>query len=402
MEMIQGGGIASAQGFQVGVAMAGIKKSDRYDLAVIHSLYPCSAAGVFTKNKVQAAPIKVSKAHLKEGLPTTIVVNSGCANACTGAQGEADAKTMAAYSAQGLGCHLEDVLVASTGVIGAYLPMDKVVAGIQEATSHMSAEHGHQAALAIMTTDTQVKECAVEIQIADKKVCVGAIAKGSGMIHPDMATMLGFVTTDVAIEKTLLQRLLKEAVDISFNMVTVDGDTSTNDCLFVLANGASGLPELRQETDDGFQAFKEALIFVCVELAKMIARDGEGASKFLSVRVEGASTEKDARMAAKTIARSSLVKAAIYGRDANWGRVLCALGYSGASFDPEKVDMYLGPIQMMEQGRGLIFDEEAAKAYFQQEQIDVLVRLHDGQEQAQAWGCDLTHDYVSINADYRS
>lgn len=402
MEMIQEGGITTAQGFQVGVAQAGIKKPGRYDLAVIHSQYPCTAAGVFTKNKVQAAPIKISKAHLSGGAPTTIVVNSGCANACTGAQGEADAKAMASFTAQGLGCTPEEVLVASTGVIGAYMPMDKIGAGIKEATSHMSAKHGHQAALAIMTTDTRSKEVAVEILLDGKKVRIGAIAKGSGMIHPDMATMLGFVTTDASIEQTLLQRLLKEVVDVSFNMVTVDGDTSTNDCLFILTNGASGIPEIRQEKDKGFQQFKEALTYVCVELAKMIAKDGEGASKFLSVKVEGASSENDARIAAKTIARSSLVKAAIYGRDANWGRVLCALGYSGASFNPEKVDMYLGSIQMMEQGRGLVFDEEAAKAYFEQDQIDVLVRLHDGEEQAQAWGCDLTHDYVSINADYRS
>jgi glutamate N-acetyltransferase/amino-acid N-acetyltransferase len=293
-------------------------------------------------------------------------------------------------------------MVASTGVIGAYLPMDKVLSGIADAAHDLNANNGALAAQAIMTTDTVSKEIAVQIELAGKTVTMGGMAKGSGMIHPDMATMLGFITTDAAITPELLQQILREAAAGTFNMVTVDGDTSTNDSLFALANGCAGNPVLDQASGPDYASFVEAITFVCEAIAKMIAKDGEGATKFLTIRIEGAVTLEEARKAARTVAGSSLVKAAIYGKDANWGRMICALGYSGIEFDPAKVDMFLGPIQVMTQGSGLLFDEIAAKEYFNQDDILAVIRLHVGDQQAEAWGCDLTHDYVSINADYRS
>lgn len=402
IRILSGGTITAPKGFLAGAAQAGIKKPGRYDLTLIYSPALCSAAGVFTRNKVQAAPVLLSKAHLAGGKSHGVVVNSGCANACTGPQGDKDAFQMASAAAAAVGCSAQEMFVASTGVIGAYLPMDKVLKGIQDAAADLSQDHGALAARAIMTTDTVPKETAVQIDIAGTTVTVAAMAKGSGMIHPDMATMLGFITTDAAITPELLQLTLSRAADATFNMVTVDGDTSTNDSLYLLANGEAGNPPLTKESDEGFTQFAEAVTFVCRTLAKMIAKDGEGATKFLAVRVEGAATLEDARIAAKTIAGSSLVKAAIYGKDANWGRMICALGYSGAQFDPLKVDMFLGPIQMMAKGSGLIFDEAAAKKYFEHDEIQAVIQLHCGEFSAEAWGCDLTHDYVSINADYRS
>ncbi len=402
IQILSGGTITAPKGFLAGAAQAAIKKPGRYDLTLIYSPGLCSAAGVFTRNKVQAAPVLISKAHLAGGQSHGVVVNSGCANACTGAQGDQDALQMAAAAGKALGCPAEQILVASTGVIGAYMPMERVLKGIQDAAAQMSADCGALAAQAIMTTDTVPKEVAVQVLVGGTPVTVAAMAKGSGMIHPDMATMLGFITTDAAITPALLQTTLSRAADATFNMVTVDGDTSTNDSLFALANGEAKNPLLAQEWDAGYGDFAEAVVYVCRTLAKMIAKDGEGATKFLAVRVEGAATLDDARRAAKTIAGSSLVKAAIYGKDANWGRMICALGYSGAQFDPMKVDMFLGPIQMMAQGSGLIFDEAAAKKYFEQDEIQAVIQLHDGDCSAEAWGCDLTHEYVTINADYRS
>jgi glutamate N-acetyltransferase/amino-acid N-acetyltransferase len=402
IQIIENGTITTPQGFKAGVSQAAIKKANRYDMALIYSPIRCSAAGVFTRNLVAAAPVMISKAHLTSGCGHAIVVNSGCANACTGDQGYQDAGQMAKLAAEALACEVEDVFVASTGVIGAYLPMEKVAFGIKAAAEDMSAEHGHLAAQAIMTTDTVAKEIAVQVEVDGTLVTFGAMAKGSGMIHPDMATMLGFITTDAAIAPKLLQEALREACEATFNMVTVDGDTSTNDSLFILANGLAQNKMLNKADDAGYAAFKGALTYVCAALAKMIAKDGEGATKFLTVRIEGAKTVEDARKAARTVAGSSLVKAAIYGKDANWGRMICALGYSGIEFDPAKVDMYLGPIKMMAKGSGLIFDEEAAKEYFEQDEILAVILLHEGDCQAEAWGCDLTHEYVSINADYRS
>jgi glutamate N-acetyltransferase/amino-acid N-acetyltransferase len=387
-----------------GSAKAGIKKAGRYDITIVYSPAAASIAGVFTANKVKAAPVLVSQAHLaaNRGRGHAVIFNSGCANACTGDQGKEDAGQMAQAAAAALSCAKEEVLVASTGVIGAYLPMERLLPGVAGAAAALATEGGSLAAQAIMTTDTRPKEIAIAIEVAGRKVTLGAMAKGSGMIHPNMATLLAMVTTDCAIEPALLGEALKEACDATFNMVTVDGDTSTNDCLFALANGQAGNPSLRDNRAPGYGEFVEGLTYVCRHLAMMIARDGEGATKLIEVRVEGARTRADARLAARSIAGSSLVKAAVYGKDANWGRILCALGYSGADFDPEIVDMYLGGLQMMAAGQALIFDEEKAKAYLEGDEILAVVKLHQGEETAVAWGCDLTHEYVSINADYRS
>lgn len=404
ISVLNEGSVTAPKGFFAGSAKAGIKKLGRYDLTIVHSPTRAAVAGLFTTNKVKAAPVLVSQANLaaNQGWAHAVIFNSGCANACTGDQGKADAMAMAQAAAAALHCKENQVLVSSTGVIGAYLPMTKVLSGICDAVKVMDGGGGNLAAQAIMTTDTCPKEIAVEIEVAGKQVVLGAMAKGSGMIHPNMATMLALVTTDCAIDPVLLQEALKEACDATFNMVTVDGDTSTNDCLIALAGGQAGNAVLQKNTDSGYAEFLEGLIYVCRHLAQMIAKDGEGATKFIEVKVEGAKTRSDARLAAKSIAGSSLVKAAVYGKDANWGRILCALGYSGADFDPDIVDMYLGNIQMMDKGKALIFDEEKARAYLEGDEIVALVELHQGEEKAVAWGCDLTHDYVSINADYRS
>ena len=399
-----GGSVTAPKGFMAGAAMAGVKKAGRYDVTVVSADGPAAIAAVFTTNKVKAAPVLVSQEHLGTmgGQGRAAVFNSGCANACTGEQGLADARQMAEACAAAIGCKPQEVLVASTGVIGAYLPMEKVLPGISESCAGLSAENGGLAAKAIMTTDTFAKEAATTVEVAGHKITLGAMAKGSGMIHPNMATLLAMVTTDCAIMPALLQKALLAAAEATFNMVTVDGDTSTNDCLFAIANGQAGNPMLCGEDAPGYAEFARALTGICRHLAQMIAKDGEGATKFLTVRVEGVKTEADARLAAKTIAGSALVKAAIYGKDANWGRILCALGYSGADFDPALVDMYLGPVQMMDKGRALLFDEAAAAAYLAKDEILAVVCLNQGEETATAWGCDLTHAYVTINADYRS
>ncbi|MCL2166503.1 MAG: bifunctional glutamate N-acetyltransferase/amino-acid acetyltransferase ArgJ [Clostridiales bacterium] len=404
INVLEGGGVTSPKGFVAGVAMAGIKTPGRYDLTIVHSMFSASAAGVFTQNLVKAAPVVLSQAYLAEskGSGRAVVFNSGCANACTGDKGLEDARQTTNATAQALGCAGNEVLVASTGVIGAYLPMEKILAGVGEAVKGMDAKNGASAAQAIMTTDTIPKEIAVELEVAGKTVTLGAMAKGSGMIHPDMATLLAIVTTDCAIAPAVLQEALMEACDATFNMVTIDGDTSTNDSLFSLANGQAANPLLTSNKDAGYAEFVEGLTYVCRHMAQLIAKDGEGATKFIEVVVEGAKTRKDARIAAKTVAGSSLVKAAIYGKDANWGRVLCAMGYSGAGFDPAIVDLYLGDIQMMEKGSALIFDEAKALDYLDNTDIRILAQLHQGEERAVAWGCDLTHDYVTINGSYRT
>ena len=401
---LERGGVTSPNGFEAGSAMAGVKTAGRYDLTIVHSPTPASAAAVFTTNVVKAAPVTLSQANLagSGGLGRAVVFNSGCANACTGVQGMEDAKAMAHAVAAALGCSDQEVLVASTGTIGAYMPMDRILAGVDGAAGAMDPEGGATAAQAIMTTDTVSKEVAVEIDVAGFKVTLGAMAKGSGMIHPNMATMLAMVTTDCAIEPALLREALAEACDAPLNMVTVDGDTSTNDSLFAFANGQAGNPVLKDVGDEGYAAFAEGLVYVCGQLARKIAKDGEGATKFFEMVVEGAKTRKDARLAARSVAGSSLVKAAIYGKDANWGRILCAMGYSGADFDPDIVDLFLGDIQMMEQGRALLFDEEKALAYLDNAEIQILAQLHQGAVTAVAWGCDLTHDYVTINGSYRT
>ena len=404
IKTLDGGGVTTPKRFMAGAAMAGIKTPDRYDLTIVYSQTPASAAAVFTTNKVKAAPVLVSRANLEagKGKARAVVFNSGCANACTGDQGMADAGRITEAAALGLGCAGEEVLVASTGVIGAYLPMDKVLAGISRAAAEMKADGGAAAARAIMTTDTVPKEIAAEIVTAGKTITFGAMAKGSGMIHPDMATLLAMVTTDCAIGPELLKKALWEACEATFHMVTIDGDTSTNDSLFILANGTAGNTPPENEADPVYREFVEGLTFVCLHLARMIAKDGEGASKFIEIRVEGAKTKRDARAAAKAVVGSSLVKAAIYGKDANWGRILCAMGYSGADFDPDATDLYIGDVQMMEKGRALIFDEEKALMWLEKDEVHILAKLNQGDGQATAWGCDLTHEYVTINGSYRS
>ncbi|MDX9871258.1 MAG: bifunctional glutamate N-acetyltransferase/amino-acid acetyltransferase ArgJ [Clostridia bacterium] len=400
--IIADGGITAPQGFKAGAAQAAVKKAGRYDLAVVASEVSAIAAGVFTTNKFQAAPVLVSRRHLQQESAWGFVVNSGCANACTGEPGLQDAVKMAQDTAQGLGCKPEAILVASTGVIGVPLPLERVTAGIAAACGNLSREHGELAAQAILTTDTFKKELAVKYEEEGKTVTLGAMAKGSGMIHPDMATMLGFVTTDAAITKDCLQQALCEANSYSFNMITVDRDTSTNDSLFILANGQAGNPVIDSAESAAYGRFLDALTYLCTELAKLIAKDGEGATKLIEVRVQGAKTLQDARLAARSIAASNLVKAAIFGADANWGRIVCALGYSGADFDPALADVYIGDLAMAQNGQGLNFDEEKAARLLKEDAVVLKVVLKQGPADATAWGCDLTYDYVKINGDYRT
>ncbi len=399
---IPGGGVTSPQGFVAGVAQAGIKKTDRYDIALVYSQVPARGAGVYTTNKFLAAPVIISQKHLAHGLARGFVVNSGCANACTGDVGLENAYLMAAKAAEIIGCMPEEVAVASTGVIGVQLPMPKIIKGIEEAGAAPSQEKGHLAAQAIMTTDTCSKEIAIAIEIEDRKVVLGGMAKGSGMIHPNMATMLGFITTDAAISSHCLQEALKEATDVSFNMITVDGDTSTNDMVLLFANGLAGNSEITDKESAGYKTFARALTEVCTALAKMIARDGEGATKLIEVQVENAPDDKGARTIAKTIAGSSLVKTAIFGEDANWGRIICAVGYSGVDFNPDLVDVYLGDLPVARDGAGLTFDEEKARQILQEDKVVIKVDMKQGKGQSTAWGCDLSYDYVKINAAYRT
>ena len=395
------GGVTTAEGFLAGTAMAAIKKKDKRDIAVIYSSVPAAAAGVFTLNKVKAAPVLVTMKHLEGGRAQAVVVNSGNANACNGLQGMQDALAMAAGTADVLSIHQDHVLVASTGVIGKKMPMEKVRPGIRAAAGRVSRDGGSLAAQAIMTTDTRLKETAVQLQLGGKPVTIGGMAKGSGMIHPDMATMLCFITTDAAVSPVCLKRALKYAVDSSFNMITVDGDTSTNDMAVVMANGLAGNKEIVEEGED-YVAFRDALAGVCTVLAMAVARDGEGATKLIEVKVRNAATIEDARLAAKAVAGSSLVKTAVFGRDANWGRVICAAGYSGASFDPERVDIFLGDEQVAGDGGSLEFSEERALEILSEDTVKIILDFKAGRFNATAWGCDLSYDYVKINADYRT
>jgi glutamate N-acetyltransferase/amino-acid N-acetyltransferase len=402
MEEIKGGVTAPA-GFLASGVHADIKGKggSKKDVAILFSRVPCAAAGVYTTNKVKAAPVILSEQRTRTGRLQAVVINSGNANACTGEQGMKDAIAMAELAARALGLEPEDVAVASTGVIGVPLPMDRVKEGIARAAASVSREGGHDAALAIMTTDTYDKQYAVRFDLGGVPVTIGAMAKGSGMIHPNMATMLGFVTTDAAIDAAALQVALKAATDKSFNMITVDGDTSTNDMVIVMANGLARNPKVMLGTTL-YDTFAAALEAVLIHLAKEIARDGEGATKLLEMRVKGAPTVEDARKAARAVCGSSLVKAALFGEDANWGRVLAAMGYSGAEFDPSKVDLWLGDVQMMAGGAPLPFSEEAAAAVLKEKEVVITADLHMGSAEATAWGCDLTYDYVKINGSYRT
>lgn len=397
------GGVTAASGFLAAGVRSGLRKPGdlRPDLALLFSEVPAAAAGVFTTNRVQAAPVLVSREHIARGRARAVVANSGGANACTGERGVADARRMAAVAAEALGVQVGEVLVASTGVIGVPLPMEKVEAGIRRAAEALRADGNDDAALAITTTDLVPKTAARRFSLGGRTVTVGGIAKGSGMIKPNMATMLCFLTTDAAVEPHLLRQALTAAVDRSFNMITVDNDTSTNDTVFMLANGLAGNTPLQAGTPDS-RLFQQALDEVCMELAKAIARDGEGATKLLEVAVLGAASAADARKAALAVAGSSLVKTAVFGADANWGRVMAAIGYSGAEFDPAKVDIDLGPMPWVVGGQSAGFDEAAAKELLSRPEVHIEIRLNRGEARAVAWGCDLTYDYVKINGSYRS
>ena len=402
------GGVTAAEGFEAAAAAAGIKYQGRDDMALIYSGTPCRAAGTFTTNVVKAAPVKWDQKIVAEApYVQAVVVNSGIANACTGAEGYGYCKETAEEAAKVLGVPETAVLVASTGVIGMQLPMDRLKKGIsllKEAKGE-GAEKGTAAAKAIMTTDTVHKEIAVQVELGGKTVTIGGMCKGSGMIHPNMCTMLAFVTTDAAISKEMLQRAVSADVKDTYNMISVDGDTSTNDTLLVLANGLAGNPEITEENED-YRTFAAALNEVNTYLAKKMAGDGEGATALFEVKIVGAERKEQAVTLSKSVVTSSLVKAAIYGHDANWGRILCAMGYSGAQFDPEKVDLFFesaaGRIQIIENGVAVDYSEEEATRILSEPEVTAIADVKMGTASAVAWGCDLTYDYVKINADYRS
>ena len=402
------GGVTAAEGFQAAGLAAGIKKGNTKDMAMLYSKVPCEAAGTFTTNVVKAAPVKWDQ-HIVYDAPTAqaIVCNSGVANACTGEEGYGYCKETAKIAAESLQIPEDSVLVASTGVIGKQLPMDLLGAGIKNLVPLLShtREAGKLAAQSIMTTDTVSKEVAVTMEIGGKTVTLGGMCKGSGMIHPNMCTMLGFVTTDVCISKQLLQEALSQDVKDTYNMVSVDGDTSTNDTVLLLANGMAENPEINEKNED-YQKFCEALNYINTTLAKKIAGDGEGATALFEVKIIGAESKEQAVTLSKSVVTSSLTKAAIYGHDANWGRILCAMGYSGAQFDPEKVDLYFeskaGKIQIIENGVAVDYSEEEATKILSEDAVTAIADIKMGDCSATAWGCDLTYDYVKINADYRS
>ena len=407
MEIIKGG-VTAAKGFEAAGVEAAIKYKNRKDMALVYSEAPCKAAGTFTTNVVKAAPVLWDK-DIVDNSPAVhaVVVNAGIANACTGKQGYAYCKETAEVASKVLNVPENSVLVASTGVIGMQLPMDRIAAGVEKlaGTKKEGLEAGLMAAEAIMTTDTVSKEVAVTFEVDGVTVTMGGMCKGSGMIHPNMCTMLGFVTTDVAISKELLTKALKEDVVDTFNMISVDGDTSTNDTLLVLANGCAGNAEITAE-DENYAKFKEALHYVNMTLAKKMAGDGEGATALFETKVINAKTKEDARILAKSVICSSLTKAAIFGHDANWGRILCALGYSGAQFDPENLELFFEGggkrIQIYKDGVATDYSEEEATVILSQPEVTVVVDMKCGTEEATAWGCDLSYDYVKINADYRS
>ena len=407
MEIITGG-VTAAKGFLAAGVEAGIKYQNRKDMAMVYSKTPCRAAGVFTTNVVKAAPVLWDKEVVEsEWEAQAIVVNSGIANACTGKLGYEYCRETAGAAADALEISPQSVLICSTGVIGMQLPMEKMTEGVRMLAKAIKPgeEAGTDAAKAIMTTDTRNKQVAVKVTIGGKEVTVGGMCKGSGMIHPNMCTMLAFVTTDVNISKKLLQEALSADVQDTFNMVSVDGDTSTNDTLLVLANGQAGNPEITEKGAD-YDTFVEALHYVNETLAKKIAGDGEGATALFEVKVIHADNKGDAKTLAKSVITSSLTKAALFGHDANWGRILCALGYSGAKFDPEAIELYLessaGKILIFKDGMAADYSEEEATRILSCSEVTALVDMKMGEAEATAWGCDLTYDYVKINADYRS
>ncbi|WP_010650232.1 bifunctional ornithine acetyltransferase/N-acetylglutamate synthase [Oceanobacillus massiliensis] len=399
IHILKKGHVTSPKGFTAGGIHCGLRKT-KLDFGWIHSETPAAAAGVYTLNTFQAAPVKVTKESIeKDNLLQTIVVNSANANSCTGEQGYLDALTMQKMTADKIGVDQSHVAVVSTGVIGVPLPMEKILYGINsidnQKASAVDFEH------AILTTDTATKHIAVQLEIDNQTITIGGAAKGSGMIHPNMATMLSFITTDAKVEAKSLQLALRDVTDKSFNMITVDGDCSTNDMVLVMANGQQNNALLNESHSD-WHLFKEALQFVSQELAKMIARDGEGATKLIEVHVKGAPTEIVAAQVAKAVISSNLVKTAIYGADPNWGRIICAIGYSKQPLDPESVCISLGDIEVVKNGQPLDFDEAEGKRYLENHTVKLLIDLQNGSDEATAWGCDLTYDYIKINASYRT
>lgn len=402
------GGVTAAKGFEAAATAAQIKYKDRTDMAMVYSQVPCVCAGTFTTNVVKAACVKWDKQVVESGKQAQVViVNSGIANACTGAEGFGYCKDTANAAAEALGVDPDGVLVASTGVIGKQLPIDRITAGVKALAEKKgdSIEKGTEASKAIMTTDTVNKEIAVQFEVGGKTVTIGGMSKGSGMIHPNMCTMLGFITTDAVITKEALQKALRDDVKETYNMVSVDGDTSTNDTVLLLANGMAENEEITLDSEN-YQLFAAALHEVNEYLAKRMAADGEGATCLFEVEILNADTKETAKTLAKSVVCSSLTKAAIAGHDANWGRILCAMGYSGAQFDPEKVDLFFessaGRLQIMKDGVGTDYSEEKATEILSQSEVKAIADIKMGTESASAWGCDLTHEYVSINADYRS
>ncbi|MCR4616834.1 MAG: bifunctional ornithine acetyltransferase/N-acetylglutamate synthase [Lachnospiraceae bacterium] len=402
------GGVTSPKGFKAAVCAAGIKYQGRTDMAMVVCDEPCDCAGTFTSNVVKAACVVWDRDLVYSGRKMqAVVVNSGIANACTGKEGfDACEKTAKAVE-EALGISYDTVAVASTGVIGMQLPVDKLTAGVKAMAKGLdgSLEAGTEASKAIMTTDTVNKETAVTFEVGGKTVTLGGMSKGSGMIHPNMCTMLGFLTTDLSIDKTLMQEALSDVIKDTFNMITVDGDTSTNDTLLLMADGLAGNDKITEKGKD-YEAFKEALMYVCRYLARRMASDGEGATKLFEAKVVNAKTKEDARTLSRAIVGSNLSKAAIYGCDANFGRFLCAMGYSRAQFDQNDVELYFesteGRLKVFDKGTPLDFDEDEAVKIMKAKEVTVFVDMHEGNEQACAWGCDLTYDYVKINADYRS
>ena len=407
MEQIKGG-VTAAQGFEAASCEANIKYSGRTDMAMVFSKEPCECAGTFTSNVVKAACVQWDMQIVESGKPLhAVVINSGIANACTGKEGFDACEASARAVEDSLKVPYDSVAVASTGVIGMQLPVDKLVKGINAMSKTLddSLGAGTAASKAIMTTDTVNKEVAVSFMAGGKKVTLGGMSKGSGMIHPNMCTMLAFITTDLSIDKVLMQEALREVVADTFNMITVDGDTSTNDSLILMANGLAGNDKITAKDED-YTSFKEALFFVCRFLARKMASDGEGATKLFEAKVVNAKSKEDARTLSRAIVGSNLSKAAIYGCDANFGRFLCAMGYSGAQFDQNDVELFFesraGRLQVFDRGTPIDFDEDFAVKIMKEDEVTVFVDMHEGEAEAAAWGCDLTYDYVKINADYRS
>ena len=383
----------------------GLRRKGRKDMCVIYSEKKAIAAAVFTTNKVIAAPLVLNKKNIKNENTQAIVINSGYANACNGKKGLDDAKAMGVKAAMCLGLKPEEVLIASTGRIGVALPMDIIIPGIQKACSKISYDGANDAAEAILTTDTFTKKQFVEVMIGGKKVCLGAIGKGSGMVNPMMGTILGFIVTNVNITKELLTKAMRDSTVDTFNMISVDGDTSTNDMAVIMSNKTAGNEIITEENDDYFK-FKQALDFLNTQLSKLIAKDGEGATKLIEINVNNAATKNDARVCAKSVISSSLVKTAMFGEDANWGRIMCSLGYSGAQFDPANVDITFKNdskiINIVQNGIGVVFNKEDVKEMLSQEYVNIIINLNDGDFCTTAWGCDLTYDYVKMNGNYRA